>query len=85
MKNVTVSLDDETYRRARVKAAEMDSSLSALVRDFLNKLGSESTDFERRLAREKELRAQIAQRHPGFAVGECISRDELHDRSFGRP
>jgi hypothetical protein len=35
MKNITVSVDDETYRRARVKAAEQDTSLSALVRQFL--------------------------------------------------
>jgi hypothetical protein len=32
MKNIAVSVDDETYRRARVKAAEMDTSVSALVR-----------------------------------------------------
>lgn len=26
MKNITVSLDDETYRNARMKAAELDTS-----------------------------------------------------------
>ena len=35
MKNITVSVDDETYRRARIKAAERDTSVSALVRGFL--------------------------------------------------
>jgi hypothetical protein len=34
-KNITVTLDDETYRRARVKAAEQDTSVSALVRGSL--------------------------------------------------
>jgi plasmid stability protein len=39
MKNVTISLDDETHRAARIRAAEMGTSLSALVKDFLGKLG----------------------------------------------
>jgi hypothetical protein len=40
VKNVTVSLDDVTYRRARMIAAERDTSSSALVKDYLNALGS---------------------------------------------
>jgi antitoxin component of RelBE/YafQ-DinJ toxin-antitoxin module len=35
MKNITVSVDDETYLRARKKAAEQGTSISALVRAFL--------------------------------------------------
>jgi hypothetical protein len=31
VKNVTVSLPAQVYRRARIKAAERDTSLSALV------------------------------------------------------
>ncbi|MGH8565012.1 MAG: hypothetical protein ACREXW_13370 [Gammaproteobacteria bacterium] len=34
MKNITVSVDDETYRRSRIKAAEAGTSVSALVRSF---------------------------------------------------
>jgi hypothetical protein len=40
VKNITVSIDDETYRRARVKAAEQDMSVSALVREFLQSLSA---------------------------------------------
>jgi plasmid stability protein len=36
VKNVTVSLPDDVYRWARIKAAERDTSLSALVREFLD-------------------------------------------------
>ena len=32
MKNITVTLDDETYRKARIRAAELDTSVSAVVR-----------------------------------------------------
>ena len=35
MKNVTLSLDDETYRRARIRAAEQNTSVSGLVKALL--------------------------------------------------
>jgi hypothetical protein len=41
MKNVTVALDDEVHRQARIRAAELGTSLSALVKDYLNALASD--------------------------------------------
>lgn len=38
MKNVTIALDDETHRAARIRAAELGTSLSALVKDYLQTL-----------------------------------------------
>ena len=38
MKNVTIALDEETHRKARIRAAELGTSLSALVKDYLNNL-----------------------------------------------
>ena len=38
MKNVTIALDDETHRQARIRAAELGTSLSALVKDYLTRL-----------------------------------------------
>ncbi len=35
MKNVTIALDDEVHRQARIRAAELGTSLSALVKDYL--------------------------------------------------
>ena len=35
MKNITVSIPDEIYLKARIKAARRSTSVSALVRDFL--------------------------------------------------
>jgi hypothetical protein len=40
MKNVTIALDDETHRKARIRAAELGTSLSALVKDYLNALAA---------------------------------------------
>jgi phage shock protein A len=76
MKNVTVSLDDETYRRARVVAAERDTSLSALVKGFLKQLGSGESETERLKKQERVLREQIKT----FSARQRISRDELYDR-----
>lgn len=38
MKNVTVSLDDELHRKARIRAAELGTSLSTLVKQHLETL-----------------------------------------------
>jgi hypothetical protein len=38
VKNITVSVDDETYRRARMAAAANDTSVSALVGGFLREI-----------------------------------------------
>ena len=39
MRNITVTVDEETHRMARIRAAELDTSVSALVRDYLQALG----------------------------------------------
>ena len=41
MRNITVSVHDETYRQARIVAAQRDTSVSALVREFLAGLTAE--------------------------------------------
>ena len=78
MKNITVSLDDETYRRARITAAQRDTSVSALVKQFLRDLTEGETEFERLKREECELREQIK----NFSASENIPRDELYDRRF---
>ena len=38
MRNITVSVDEDTYRRSRVRAAEIGTTVSALVRAYLSDL-----------------------------------------------
>jgi hypothetical protein len=40
MKNVTIALDEETHRRARIHAAERGTSLSAMVKQYLEQVGA---------------------------------------------
>lgn len=78
MKNITVSVDDDTYRRARMKAAEQDTSVSALVRQFLSDIATIETEAERLRREEAVLRASIKL----FRAGDRLSRDKLHDRGL---
>ena len=77
MRNITVAVDDETYKRARVAAAELDTSVSALVKTYLEQLASHETEIERLKRREREIRSQIA----AFNASDRLSREELHSRS----
>ena len=76
MKNITVSLDDETYRRARMIAAQRETSVSALVKRFLLELGSGETETERLKREERALRERITI----FRASDRLSRDDLHRR-----
>lgn len=81
MRNITVSLPDDVYRRARIRAAERDTSVSALVRDFLITLGEdEETDFERRKRLQDEVLASIR----SFSASDRLGRDRVHDRDAVR-
>jgi hypothetical protein len=75
VKNITVSLDDETYRRARIKAAEMDTSVSALVKQFLSDLAAGESEFERLKKMEQALRERIT----AFRAAGRLSRDATHE------
>ena len=76
MQNITVSLDDETYRRARMMAAQRDTSVSALVRRFLVELASGESETERLKRQERALRERII----AFRASDRLSRDEVHGR-----
>lgn len=76
MKNITVTVDDDTYRRARVKAAAEDTSVSAVVRQFLIDFAASETEFERLKREEQELRTQIST----FRAADRLSRDDVHAR-----
>jgi plasmid stability protein len=41
MKNITVSIDDETHRAARIRAAELGTSVSALVKGYLAQIAAD--------------------------------------------
>ena len=76
VKNVTVSLPDEVYRKARVKAAERNTSLSSLVREFLESLADDEGEFKRLERLQEESYAQIER----FQASHRVEREELYRR-----
>ena len=76
MKNLTVSLDNETYRRARMIAAQRDTSVSALVKTFLVQLTSGENRTEQLKREERALRERITD----FDASDRLSRDDAHRR-----
>ena len=76
MKNVTISLPAEVYRRARIKAAERDTSVSALVREYLVSVAEGEPDF----ARRKRLQSEVLRSIRRFRAANRVGRDELHER-----
>jgi antitoxin component of RelBE/YafQ-DinJ toxin-antitoxin module len=81
MKNITVSVDDEVYHRARMWAAARRTSVSAMVRQMLIKVAADATPFERRRLKERELRERLRSRGFRFAASDRLSREALHDRN----
>jgi hypothetical protein len=78
VKNITVTVDDETYRRAHIKAAERDTSVSALVARFLTELAAGETDTERLKREEQALRERIGR----FRAADRLPREDLHMRDL---
>jgi hypothetical protein len=59
-----------------MKAAEQDTSVSALVKKFLVDLASDESDAERLKREERALRARIS----GFSAADRLSREDVHAR-----
>lgn len=77
MKNVTITLDEETAAWARVHAARKNLSLSRFVGELLGERMRESREYDRAMRgflAEKPLKLK----KPGERY---LSRDEAHDRS----
>jgi plasmid stability protein len=80
VKNITVSLSDEAYRAARIRAAERGTSVSALVREFLESLSHEDSAFERGKRLQAEVLERIKKNARPFDASSRLTREQVHDR-----
>lgn len=76
MKNITVTVDDELHRRARMRAAEQATTVTSVVRDFLEGYCRGETEYDRR----KQLECETLNRIKHFSAAERLSREDVHDR-----
>lgn len=79
MKNITVKIDDDTYRKARIQAAGRGTSVSAMVRDFLIRETTADNREDRRIAALEELFKQTEQRGKTRAIPlQPLTREEMY-------
>jgi plasmid stability protein len=78
VKNITLSVPDDVYRDARVRAAERGSSVSALVAEYLRSLSDREAEFDRLEAQQHQVQREIDR----FSARDRLDRDEIHDRAL---
>ncbi len=76
-RNITLTLDEETLREARVLAAERGLSVSAFLRLEVAGLVERERGFER----AKASAVERLQRGRALGGGKLGKREELHDRA----
>lgn len=77
MKNITVSVPDDIYRQARIRAAERGTSVSALVGEYLRSLSAQEAEFARLEAQQRQVQAEIGR----FRAADRLDRDTVHGRA----
>lgn len=78
VRNITLSVPDDVYRAARIRAAERGSSVSALVAEYLRSLSDRDTEFSRLEAQQRQVQQEIER----FSAQDRLDRDVLHARAL---
>ena len=91
MKTISVSVDDETHRLARIRAAETGTSVSAMMRDMLLETlkppadpGPAETEPEKRSRLLSEVLDRFRKEGIGVDTSKLLTREELYDRNAAR-
>ena len=79
MANLTISVDDEVLKRARVRALEENTSVNAVLGGYLKEYACLDRIQRNRLAALGRL-LEIADQHRIDRGGRRWNRDELYDR-----
>ena len=77
MRNITVSVPDEIYREARIRAAERGTSVSAMVSDYLGSLSDKRRELARLEAQQRRIQDQITH----FRAADRMTRNEIHEHA----
>ena len=76
MANLTIVVEDEVLKRARLRAIEQGTSVNALLRDYLDAYSGASAT-QREAVRDLVTRSRKATSGRG---GNRWTRDDLHER-----
>ena len=80
MKNITVSVKDEVYRQARITAARMGTTVSAMVARYLLTVTGNDEEKQRDIEDRNKLMEELLRRSAGFSLGTTPTRSEMHER-----
>lgn len=91
MKTISVSVDEDTHRLARIRAAETGTTVSAMMRDMLLETlkrpaepGSVETEPETRGRLLGEVLDRFKREGIGVDTSQLLTREELYDRNAAR-
>jgi hypothetical protein len=76
MKNITLSVNEKVLAVVRRHAAEQNSSVNALVREYLTNLAEQEDRTDKARSRLREL----SDRSQGRLGKKALTHDDLHDR-----
>jgi plasmid stability protein len=80
--NLTLTIDDDTLRAARIRALEQGTSVNAVVREYLEQYAYRESAREAVEAFLRRAERSHASSGPG---GRSWTREELYDRWDRRP
>jgi hypothetical protein len=74
--NITLSLDKDLIKKAKILAAQRQTSISRILSDELQKIIADSKEYDR------AKRRALNHLNKGFHLGGkiTVSREELHER-----
>lgn len=79
MANLTITIDDELLKRARVRAAEQETSVNAVLREELKRFAGARTGQAAAAALLK-----LARENPGNSHGQKWTREDLYKERLDR-
>ena len=91
MKTISVSVDDETHRLPRIRAAETGTTVSAMMRGLLSAhlqspavTAPVETEAERRNRLLDEVLGRFEREGIGVDTSKILTREEIYDRDAAR-
>jgi hypothetical protein len=75
LRNITVTLEEEVARWARIEAAKQETSVSRLLGEILLERMSKDEEYERAMRRALSRKPYLN------TDGKYLSREEIHDRN----
>jgi hypothetical protein len=76
MRNITLSVDDDVLREARRAAVEQNSTVNAMVREYLTSVAA----HRNRARRARARLVQLSRQSQGRLGRKTWTRDDLHER-----